>query len=397
MSLPLFALFLAAFAFGTAEFVIAGILPDVAQGLGVDIPTAGTLITAYAIGIALGGPLLAILTKQLPRKTLIIGLGIVFTAGQALCAVSPDLSLLLAARVLVATVHGTYFGIAMVVAVGLVPPERRGLAVALILAGLTISNVIGVPLGTALGTVWGWRATFWGVGAIGLFATLLVALALPRAAGGAASAGSFMGEMRVLGRQQVVTSLIIAILAMIGQYSLFTYISPLLREVTGLSPQMVPWLLLLYGAGSTAGVFVGGKLADWKLMPALIGILFGMSLIYLLIVAVAPYPLVMSFAIVLWGGLAFSFGSPVQSRILTWTADAPNLASTLIPSAFNIGIAIAASLGGALIDAGVGYRNLGYVGTVAMLLAAAVALLSLILEKRGTTLPPSARLAAASQ
>jgi DHA1 family inner membrane transport protein len=389
MNLPLIALFLAAFAFGTAEFVVAGILPEVADGLGVAIPTAGTLITAYAVGIAIGGPALAILTKNLPRKALILGLGSVFTLGQVFCALAPNLAILLVARILVATVHGTYFGIAMVVAIGLVPPARRGFAVALILAGLTISNIIGVPLGTALGTAWGWRATFWGVGLVGLAATLLVAVALPPIAGKGADRGSFMRELRVLGRQQIVTSLAIAVLAMIGQYSLFTYISPLLREVTGLSPQTVPWLLLLYGVGSTAGVFIGGKLADWKLMPSLIGILGVLALVYLLIAQAAPYPLAMSAAVIVWGGLAFAFGSPVQSRVLTWTADAPNLASTLMPAAFNVGIAIAAGLGGWLIETGLDYRDLAYVGCIAMLLAALVAILSSRIERRSGAIPPA--------
>jgi len=388
MTMSLLALFLIAFAFGTAEFVIAGILPDVATGLGVTIPVAGYLITGYAIGITLGGPLLAIVTKKLSRKALILLLGSVFTAGQVLCAVAPSFEFLMAARVLVAVVHGTYFGIAMVVAVSLVPAERRGFAVALILSGLTVSNVVGVPLGAALGNVWGWRATFWGVGALGLAATVLVVLALPATAGTGATIGSFRREFRVLGRQQIVTALVIVVLAMIGQYSLFTYISPLLREVTGLSPDTVPWLLLLYGVGSTAGVFIGGRLADWNLMPSLIGIMVVLAATYLLLSLLAPYPLAMSVIVIVWGGLAFAFGSPVQARVLAWAADAPNLASTLIPAGFNLGIAIAAGLGGAMLEAGWGYRSLPYVGAVALTLAAFVALLSLVMERRSGARPP---------
>jgi len=388
MTMSLLALFLIAFAFGTAEFVIAGILPDVATGLGVTIPVAGYLITGYAIGITLGGPLLAIVTKKLSRKALILLLGSVFTAGQVLCAVAPSFEFLMAARVLVAVVHGTYFGIAMVVAVSLVPAERRGFAVALILSGLTVSNVVGVPLGAALGNVWGWRATFWGVGALGLAATVLVVLALPATAGTGATIGSFRREFRVLGRQQIVTALVIVVLAMIGQYSLFTYISPLLREVTGLSPDTVPWLLLLYGVGSTAGVFIGGRLADWNLMPSLIGIMVVLAATYLLLSLLAPYPLAMSVIVIVWGGLAFAFGSPVQARVLAWAADAPNLASPLIPAGFNLGIAIAAGLGGAMLEAGWGYRSLPYVGAVALTLAAFVALLSLVMERRSGARPP---------
>ncbi|GLQ08721.1 MFS transporter [Devosia yakushimensis] len=388
MSLPLIALFLAAFAFGTAEFVIAGVLPEVADGLGISVPIAGYLITGYAIGIAVGGPLLAVATKKLPRKTLILILGTVFTLGQALCAIAPSFELLMAARVLVAVVHGTYFGIAAIVAVSLVPEDRRGFAVALILSGLTVSNILGVPGGTAIGNAFGWRATFWAVGALGLIATLGAALFLPATAGNAATGGSFMREFKALGRQQIVSSLLIVILAMIGQYSLFTYIAPLLREVTGLDQAVVPWVLLLYGVGSTIGVFVGGRLADWKLMPSLIVILALQAIMFTTLYFVSPFALAMAIAVVAWGGVNFAFGSPVQSRVLAWAADAPNLASALIPTGFNIGIAIAAILGSTLLENGFGYQNLPLIGTGALLLAVLVAVFSYTWELRAGTTPP---------
>lgn len=396
MSLPLIALFLAAFAFGTAEFVIAGVLPDVALGLGVSIPIAGYLVTGYALGIAVGGPLLAVATKKLSRKTLIILLGGIFTLGQVLCALAPNFELLLAARVLVSVVHGTYFGIAAIVAVNLVPADKRGFAVALILSGLTVSNILGVPGGTAIGNALGWRATFWAIGALGLFATAAIAIFLPARVGEATTDGSFLREFRTLGRQQIVTSLAIATLTMIGQYSLFTYIAPLLLEVTGLDTATLPWMLLLYGVGSTIGVFIGGRLADWKLMPSLIGILATQALAFTLVYLVSPNPWIMTVAVLLWGGVNFAFGSPLQSRILAWAADAPNLASALIPSCFNIGIAIGAVLGATLLEAGFGYRNLPLIGTVALVLAMGIAVLSYVWERRsGVTQPQLARAAAA--
>ncbi len=388
MSLPLFALFLAAFAFGTAEFVIAGVLPEVASGLNVSVPLAGYLITAYAVGIAIGGPLLAVATKRYSRRSLILGLGAVFTIGQVFCALAPSFELLLVARVLVAVVHGTYFGIAAVVAIGLVPDDKRGFAVALILSGLTVSNILGVPGGTAIGNALGWRATFWAVAVLGLASTLAIALFLPRTAGASATTGSILREFKVIGRQQIVTSLFIVILVMIGQYSLFTYIAPLLREVTGLDAGMVPWVLLLYGVGSTIGVFIGGRLADWKLMPSLIAILLTQALAFTLVWLVSPYPLVMAGAVLFWGGVNFAFGSPVQSRVLAWSADAPNLASSLIPSGFNAGIAIGAVLGSTLLEQGFGYRNLPLIGSVALLLAVVVALFSFIWEQRTGSTPP---------
>lgn len=388
MSLPLIALFIAAFAFGTAEFVIAGVLPEVALGLGVSVPTAGFLITGYAIGIAIGGPLLAVATKKMSRKTLIILLGAVFTIGQALCALAPNFELLMVARVLVAVVHGTYFGIAAIVAVSLVPADKRGFAVALILSGLTVSNILGVPGGTAIGNALGWRATFWAVGALGLIATVFTALFLPAKSGDAATAGSFMREFKVLGRQQVVTSLLIVILVMIGQYSLFTYIAPLLREVTMLEQGVVPWILLLFGVGSTIGVFIGGRLADWKLMPSLIVIMTLQCLAYIALHYASPFAMVMAVTVIFWGGVNFAFGSPVQSRVLAWAADAPNLASALIPTGFNIGIAIGAALASTLLEQGVGYRDLPWIGAIAMVLAVAIAVFSYVWEQRSGAIPP---------
>lgn len=388
MTLPLFALFLAAFAFGTAEFVIAGILPEVAMGLGVSVPMAGYLVSGYAIGIAAGGPLLAVATKNSSRKGLILGLGAVFTLGQILCAMAPSFELLLAARVLVSVVHGTFFGIAAIVAVHLVPRDKRGFAVALILSGLTVSNIIGVPVGTAIGTIAGWRATFWAVGALGLFSTLAVAMFLPPTAGQDSAGDSFLREFRALARQQIVTSLAIVVLVMIGQYSLFTYIAPLLLEVTRLDANTIPWVLLLYGVGSTIGVFIGGRLADWRLMPSLIVILATQALAFTIVYLVSPYPLVMAGAVLFWGGVNFAFGSPIQSRVLAWAADAPNLASALIPSGFNIGIAIGAILGASLLDAGMGYRNLPLIGTTALSLAMVIAVISYVWERRAGGLPP---------
>lgn len=388
MSLPLLALFLAAFAFGTAEFVIAGVLPDVALGLGVSIPVAGYLVSGYAIGIAIGGPLLALASKKMNRKLLVVLLGLGFTLGQALCAIAPSFELLLLARVFVSVLHGAYFGIAFVLATSIVPPERRGFAMALILSGLTVSNVLGVPGGTAIGTALGWRATFWAVGLFGLVATLVIAAFLPARAGASATQGSFRREFAALGRQQVYSGFLVAILVMIGQYSLFTYIAPLLLTVTGLPSEAIPLILLLYGAGSTIGVFIGGRLADWQLMPSLIAILSLQALLFVGLHFASPYAIPMSIAVILWGGANFAFGSPLQSRMLMWAADAPNLTSALIPAGFNIGIAIGAVLGAGLLDAGMNYQYLPFIGAVALALAALIATISGLAERAGGGNPP---------
>ncbi|MBZ9742915.1 MULTISPECIES: MFS transporter [unclassified Mesorhizobium] len=388
MSLPLIALFIAAFAFGTTEFVIAGVLPQVAQGLGVSVPTSGYLVSGYACGIAIGGPLLALATKRLPRKTLLLGLAVAFTIGQAACALAPDFTSMLLLRIAVAVAHGAYFGVAMVVAVGLVREDQRGMAVAVILSGLTVSNVIGVPAGTAIGNIWGWRATFWVMGALGVAATLAMAALLPRAAGYQAKSASLASEVRVLARQQVWTSLILMLMLMLGQFCLFTYITPTLLDVTGLDENLVPWVLLLNGVGATLGVFLGGKLSDWKLMPSLIAMLALQAVTLAVLYAVSPYPLPMVVAIIAWGGLNFAIGTPIQTRILAWTADASGLAASLIPSGFNIGIALAASLGAAMLNAGYGYRSLPVAGALAMLVAVIVAIASHVWERRADVTPP---------
>ncbi|MGX5849832.1 MFS transporter [Mesorhizobium sp. PL10] len=386
--LPLIALFIAAFAFGTTEFVIAGVLPQVADGLGVSIPTSGYLVSGYAGGIALGGPLLALATKGISRKTLLLALTVAFTIGQAACALAPDFTSMLLLRIAVAVAHGAYFGVAMVVAVSLVPQDKRGMAVAVILSGLTVSNVIGVPAGTAIGNIWGWRATFWVMCALGVVAFAAMATLLPRTTGASAPSAGLGREVRVLARQQVWTSLILMLMLMIGQFALFTYITPTLLEVTHLDEGLIPWVLLLNGVGATIGVFLGGKLSDWKLMPSLITMLALQAVMLWVIYAVSPYPLPMVVTIVIWGGLNFAIGTPIQTRILAWTADASNLASSLIPSGFNVGIALAASLGAAMLNAGLGYRSLPLAGAAAMLVAVAVALASYVWEGRSRAAPP---------
>jgi DHA1 family inner membrane transport protein len=394
MSLPLIALFIAAFAFGTTEFVIAGVLPQVADGLDVSVPTAGYLVSGYAIGIAIGGPLLTLATARISRKALLLGLAIVFTIGQAACALAPDFNAMLVLRFLIAVAHGAYFGIAMVVAVGLVREEERGMAVALVLAGLTVSNIVGVPLGTAIGSIWGWRATFWAMFVLGIVATTAIVALVPHNAGSAARPTGFASEVRALGRQQVWTSLIIMLMLMIGQFVPFTYIAPMLEEVTGLDEDYLPWVLLLNGLGSTLGVFLGGRLSDWKLMPSLIALPMLQAVVLAAMYAVSPYPLPMVVALFLWGALNFAIGTSVQTRILSWTADAPNLASSLIPSGFNVGIAIAAFVGAMLLNGGHGYRSLPVLGIAAMIVATAIAFMSLVSERRSAAMPPQPAAAA---
>ena len=376
MSLALLALFAAAFAIGTSEFVIAGILPAVSGDLGISIPTAGLLVSLYALGVAVGGPVLATFTGRFPRKLLLLTYVAVFTIGYVFCALAPNYAALLVARVLIALIHGAYFGPARVVASTIVEEKRRGFAIALVLAGLTVANIVGVPLGTAIGTAFGWRMTFWTVAALGAVSLALIAALIPMDSAHEGRQGSLLAEIKVLAREPVYASLLVIILQTIGQFALFTYISPLLTDVSGVPLSIVPWLLLVFGVGSTIGVLVGGRLADWKLMGSLVGILAIQVVTYLLIVVFIGSPWITGALVLIWGALAFAFGSPVQTRILSNTQDAPLLAASLIPSAFNIAIAAGAWLGGALIDNGFGYASLPWTGVIGSALAVVVAVLS---------------------
>jgi MFS transporter, DHA1 family, inner membrane transport protein len=381
MPLPLFALFLAAFCIGTAEFVIAGILPEVSQDLAVSIPQAGMLITAYAIGVAIGGPIVTMLIGGISRKVAVVSIIAVFTVGQVLCALAPSYELLMASRLLVSIGHGAFFGAAAILATRLVPPEKAGRAVGLLLAGLTVANILGVPGGTAIGQAFGWRATFWAVGACGLVALAATAFLLPHDKP-QPSSGRILRELGALTRPAVWMTFLTIVVAIIGQFALFTYIAPYLTEVSGIPASFVPWILLLSGLGSTVGVLAGGRLADWKLMPSLIGMLIALAVVFALMWFFGSNAIVIAVLIVIWSGLSFGFGTPAQTRVLKAAADAPNLVSSLVPSAFNVAIAAGSWAGAVALEGGWGYQSLPLIGVVVSLAGAAIATLSWRIEER---------------
>jgi DHA1 family inner membrane transport protein len=388
VSMPpaLFALSLAAFSIGTAEFIIAGILPDLSSDLAVSIPTAGLLVTFYAVAVAIGGPILAIFTARLPKKPMIVVLLSIFVLGQAFCALAPNYPLLVASRVFVACGHGLFYGIAGVLATELVPLERRGAALSLLLGGITVANVLGVPGGTAIGNALGWRASFWAVGAVALPATVLVALLLPPGKARNEHSATVRDEIAVLGQQQVYLSFLVIGLVMVGALAFATYQVPVLLQVTGVALVNTPIYLVIGGVGSIAGIYAGGRLADWKLMPSMIAILLLQAVLYGTLLVAQHAFLPMAINMFLTGAVGFAFTSPVQSRVLTAARRAPNLASTLVSSAYNIGIALGAWVGAAWIDRGFGYDRLPLIAIVCSLAAAAVAALSWTLERRQSTL-----------
>jgi MFS transporter, DHA1 family, inner membrane transport protein len=378
--LPLIALALAAFGIGTAEFVIMGLLPEVAADLHVDIPAAGLLVTGYAIGVAVGAPILAILTARMPRKPALMMLMLLFIVGNLLSALAPDYHWLLVARVIAAFCHGAFFGIGAVVAAGLVPPNRRAQAIALMFTGLTLANVLGVPAGTALGQAAGWRATFWAVTVIGVLAFIAIAAALPRAL--PMPQTRLSAEFAVLRKPQVWLALGMTVLGFGGVFTVFTYIAPILEQVSGISPHAVTGVLLLFGAGLTVGNTLGGKLADWKLMPALMAILAGLAVVLLLFSYTSRAPLPAAITVFIWGVFAFATVPPLQMRVVAKAAEAPNLASTLNIGAFNLGNALGAWLGGVVIAQGAALTTVPFAGAAVALAGLGLTAISAALDRR---------------
>jgi DHA1 family inner membrane transport protein len=382
MPVALFALSLAAFAIGTAEFIIAGLLPDLSSNFGVSIPTAGLLVTAYAIAVAIGGPILALLTARLPRKPMIVGLLAVFAVGQAFCALAPSYPWLMAGRIFVACSHGLFYGIASVAATDLVPKERRGTALALFLGGITVANVLGVPAGTAIGNAFGWRWAFWAIGGFGLVATLLVARLLPPGRPQHEQGSSVRAEVAELRHQQVYLSYLLTAIFMTGAIAFSTYQVPVMTRITGISLADTPYYLVVSGVGTIVGIYCGGRAADWRLMPSLVSVLVIQALAAAIMLVAMHNPVTMVVGIFLTGAMGFASNSPVQARILEAASRAPNLAATLISTAYNVGIALGAWVGALWIDHGLGYATLPAASVLCSLLAAVVAAISWSLERR---------------
>ena len=382
MPLSLLALAIAAFGIGTTEFVIMGLLPSVARDLGVNIPRAGFLVFGYALGVVIGAPIVAMLTFRLPRKPALLGMIAVFIIGNVLCALAPNYPLLLCARIVTAFCHGAFFGIGAVVAADLVPQRERARAIALMFAGLTLANVLGVPAGTALGEAYGWRSTFWAVVAIGFIALGALAVWLP--ANIPMKRANLAREFRVLSNVQVLLAMLISILGSASLFSIFTYIAPFLEHVTGFKSAGVTFVLLIFGVGLTLGNLLGGRLADWKLMPSLLGVFVTLAAILSLLAFTSHSQVAAVVTIFVWGVAAFALVPLLQMRIVDKAASAPNLASTLNQGAFNLGNASGAWLGGASLGIGVGYEALPWIGAGVALLALATTILSEAMDRRVT-------------
>jgi DHA1 family inner membrane transport protein len=369
MPIPLLALAISAFAIGTTEFVIMGLLPEVARDLAVSIPSAGLLVSGYALGVAVGAPLLAVVTSRMPRKLALQLLMGVFIVGNTLCAIASDYSVLMIARVVTSFAHGSFFGIGAVVAASLVPQEKRASAIALMFTGLTLANVLGVPFGTFVGQEFGWRAAFWIVSGFGVLSLAGVTALVPnRHDSGPAGLGH---EVRVLKDPQVWAALAMTVLGFGGVFVVFTFIAPILEQVSGFSPRAVTLILVLFGVGLTIDT-VGGKLADRALMPSLMGILAALAVVMAIFARTSHSQVAAAITVFVWGIAAFATVPPLQMRVVEKADKAPNLASTLNIGAFNVGNAGGAWLGGLVIDHGHSLDTLPWV-------AAAVSVVALLL------------------
>ena len=388
LPLSLLALAIAAFGIGTTEFVIMGLLPAVSKDLNVSIPSAGLLIGGYALGVTFGSPIMATLLSRYSRKSALLLLLGIFIVGNGLCAVAPTYGLLMAARILTALCHGTFFGIGAVVATQLVEPRHRSRAVSIMFSGLTLANILGVPFGTALGQGLGWRAGFAAIVPIGIVAVVAVWRWVPQVANQPGQ--SFAREVRAVANPAVILPMLTSILVSACLFCTFTYVAPLLEQTSGISPRGVTLALLLFGVATTVGNLVGGRLADWRQVTGLIMTTAGLVMIMLILAQVVVSPIGAIAGIAAWGFIIFACCAPLQTRVVDGAKGAPNLASVLNQSAFNCGNAIGAWLGGQALLSGLSYAQLPLLSAVIAALALGTVLCDAAYSRRS-----AARLVAA--
>uniref|UniRef100_B0T976 Major facilitator superfamily MFS_1 n=1 Tax=Caulobacter sp. (strain K31) TaxID=366602 RepID=B0T976_CAUSK len=374
LPLALFVLTLSIFAIGTSEFAIAGLLTEVASDLSVSISAAGRLVAAYALGVAIGGPIMAVLTARLPRKTSLMVLMAIFAVGNAACALAIHYEHLALARVVTSLGHGAFFGIGAVLAMSLVPDHRKASAVAVMFAGLTIANILGVPLGTALGQWAGWRAPFWAITALSIAALVAILTMVPDRRDDAPP--NFADEARALADGGLWVALLTTVAFATSIFLLFSYVAPLLTQASGVSPGGLTLSLLSIGLSLAVGNILGGRLADWNLGRALVGIAVVIAAVSGLLAwssAHLPAAEINWFA---WGVVTFAAVPASQVNVMQLGHKAPNLVSTLNISAFNIGIATGSWLGGQLLDQGARLTDLPLAAASVAVAAAALAFAS---------------------
>ena len=383
MPVALFALAVGAFGIGLTEFVIAGILPQIAADFGVNIPTAGLMATSYALGVFIGAPLLTVLGARVPRKTMLVALACIFTLGNIITALAPTLPLAIAGRVITSFNHGAFFGIGSIIAASLVAPGRQASAIAFMFSGLTIANLIGVPAGTWLAQMFGWRLVFWVIAGIGLITMASVALLVPRIAKGKAVA--LRAELRAFVDPQVLLVMGITIFGPAAFFTSITYIAPMMIEKAGFSAGGVAWLMVLFGLGLAVGNWIGGRFADRSLFGTLFVTLAAQGLVLLVFWVGVENPVVASASVFLMAAFGFATVSPIQKLVMDRAshAGAPTMAASVNIGMFNLGNALGAWAGGATIAAGFGLASPNWAGAIFSFIALGLALLAWQSARRG--------------
>lgn len=385
MPIALLALTLSAFAIGTTEFVIVGLLPTVAADLSISIPSAGLLVSLYALGVAIGAPVLTALTGQLPRKALLLALMALFTAGNLLAWQAPRYETLVAARILTGLAHGVFFSIGSTIATGLVPREKAASAIAIMFTGLTVALVTGVPLGTFIGQHFGWRETFLAVSVLGVVAFIGSAVFVPRNIAHTPPA-SLAQKAKVLIEPRLLLVYAKTAVGYGGTFIPFTFLASILTDISGFSARAVGWVMLVYGVSVAVGNLWGGKLAD-RLgpIPALRIIFALLAAVLLVLQFTAPHPWLAVGTVLLWGAVAFGNVPGLQVYVVKqaerFTPQAVDVASGLNIAAFNLGIAGAAWAGG-LIVTHLGLQHTPWIGALVVLVSLALAHWSGVLDRR---------------
>ena len=369
---PLLALAVGAFGIGMTEFTPMGLLPVIAEGVGASIPEAGLLITAYALGVMLGAPIMTLALGRIRVKTALIALMGIFVIGNMLAAAAPGYTTLLLARLVTSLNHGAFFGLGSVLAASLVPKDKQASAVAAMFLGLTVANIGGVPAATWVGQQMGWRMAFVLTAALGVLAMAALAITLPR--GEVGKMPDVRRELRVLTRPRVLLALGTTVMGAGGMFTLYTYVAPVLQSLTAATPGFVTLALVIIGLGFTIGNWLGGRLADWSVDGSTKLFLAALALIMLALPFVLPSKLGALLGLLIWGIATFAIVPPVQIRVMQAAAEAPGLAASVNIGAFNLGNALGAAAGGAVIAAGWGYASVSWAGA-----ALAVAGLSLVI------------------
>jgi len=390
MPIALYALTIAAYAIGTTEFVIVGLLPTVAEDLHITLPLAGLIVSVYALGVTFGAPVLTALTGNLPRKRLLLGLMGLFIAGNALAGLAPDYEMLLVARVLTAFAHGVFFSVGATIAADLVAPDRRASAIALMFMGLTVAIVTGVPLGTYIGQNFGWRATFWGVSALGLIAFAGIALLLPRHI--ARGVGSSLREqVKVLASGRLLLAFGMTALGYGGTFVAFTYLAAILETISGFAASQVSLILVLYGVAIAAGNLLGGRIADRNPVRALAWLFLVQALVLAVFSLTASGKVAALVTLVALGFFSFANVPGLQLYVVTLAKQhrpkAVDTASALNIAAFNLGIALGAWIGGLVVASPLGLGATPWVGAVMVAGALGLTLCSAALDLRALARP----------